>query len=235
MHNQPWALLEQRAKKGLVYDHFHANPEKYRLHLVELDLDVRQVTPWEEKVQGVDEQLTEVYGVLPESGNRIFVAVVIDWPPDMPVGNVWGKARIAGYFFKMQGYEPGGARPNARALTAPLIIGRIQWQPAVLPPVQSSDWTWMIVGGAAVIAAAVGVAFLTMRRKQSWVTPPMTISRNPDTPTLEDWLDGRGHGGEVLLGNNFAGNGESSNGESNHRGTGQGDPPVPPGDFGRMQ
>ena len=119
VHNQPWALLEKRAKKGLVFDRFNANPNKYRLQVVELDLTVRKVTPCEEKIEGLPDQLTEVCGVMPESGNRIFVAVVIDWPPNAPTGLIWGKAKIAGYFFKLQGYEPGGARPNARPLSAP--------------------------------------------------------------------------------------------------------------------
>ena len=152
--NQPWALLEKRAKKNLPFNYFRADPEGVRLQLVELNLEVRLVQKIE-KVKGIDEQLYEIWGATPESGNRLYDVIVIDQPPNMPVGEVSASAKVVGYFFHIQAYEERGAKPSAKPLYAPLVIGRIHWQAA--PPASSG-----LTGLGLVLVVATGVVVVVV-------------------------------------------------------------------------
>ena len=234
-HNQPLALMRQRARKDLIFDNFVSRPEKYRGQLVELDLNVRLVRKCDVKGPG-GEQLSEVWGYTEESGNHLYAVTVIDLPKEMPVGTrVYETAKVVGYFLKVQGYEPGGAKPNARPLNAPLLIGRILWEPKVIPQVQSSDWTGAILGGVAVVLLASVLGYFMMGRNKQPLSSLPPIARNPDTPTLDEWLDRQDDAPEVILGNNFSGNGDSIKGRSNHHETGEQRPPLFPGDFDSTQ
>ena len=190
VHNQPWAVMEKRAKKGVIYDQLVAEPEKYRFAIVEWDLDVRLIRDWSDLTGPGGERLYEVWGMRSDSGNRLYDAMVIDLPKEMRVGKVWEKAKVVGYFFKVQAYEPGGAKPNARPLAAPLLIGRIKWEPTVIPPVSSSDWTWGLVAVAVLVVVAAVLGFAMMGRDRQVALAPLALSRNPDTPSLEEWLGG---------------------------------------------
>jgi hypothetical protein len=215
--NQPLELLRKRAKKDVIYDQFIADPEEMRFQLVQLDLNVRLVRKCD--ILGPNgEELSELWGYTDESGDHLYDAVVLDRPKDIPLGKVFEKAKVFGYFFKLQGYEPGGAKPNARPLIAPLIIGRVFWQPAVVPKVETTDWT----GGLIALAVVVGVGvvwYFIMGRKSTTLIPASTVSSNPDAPTLDEWLgeqnDGDAH--DIILGNSSSRNGESNNGESIHK------------------
>jgi hypothetical protein len=226
--NQPWDLLEKRAKKQWgkripTYDHFNSDPEKRRFQLVELDLDVRSVRPVD-KVKGIDQPLSEVWGITAESGDHLYDVVVVDRPAAMPTGDVFEGAKVVGYFFKMQGYVPRGGGPR---LTAPFLIGRIQWQPAsTLPTMQASDWKWGVGAVAVVLVIAVALGFATMRGKG--LRGGAALGRSPNTPALEAWLAGQDDAGETLSGNNFTASGDSNNGESNQEDPRHGVPPVSP-------
>ena len=232
VRNQPWEALEKRAKKNPIFDEFNANPAKHRFQLFELDLDVRLVRNLD-KVKTLDQPLSEVWGVTAESRDHLYDAVVVDLPAAMPTGDVFERAKVVGYFFKLQGYEPGNARPNARPLHAPLFIGRIQWRPAPIPAVQTSDWKWGLGAVAVIVVVALALGFATMRG--NGIRSGSSLKHSPNTPALEEWLEGQSSEEETLLGNNFSAGGDSSNGESNHKDTRHEDPPVPPGDFDRMQ
>ncbi len=231
--NQPWALLEKRAKKNATLDDFYSDPDKLRMQLVELNLDVQLVQRCE-KVPGIKDQLYEIWGSREGSGNRLYTAIVIDKPPDMPAGKVHLTAKVIGYFFKLQSYEPANAKPNAKPLSAPLVIGRIQWRAA--PPASSGlaglGLVLVLATGVVVVLVVLGAMF--MGRKRSLVASSLAVGRDPSSPTLEDWLERPTDPEGILLGNNFPGNGDSSNGESNHEGTGAGGPPTFPGDFGTI-
>ena len=227
----PWSCFAN-ARKDILFDQFLANPEKQRFKIVLLDLNVRLVRRCD--IKGPDgEVLHEVWGFSADSGDHLYDAVVIDLPKEMRVGErVFEKAKIVGYFFKLQGYEPAGARHNAPPLVAPLFVGRIIWQPPVIPAAQPSDWKWgaLWVVGIIVLAGAVGY-FLFQRGKPATMIRPVTISRNPDAPTLDEWLDGQEDSTESLQGNKFSGNSESNIGESNHTRAGDEEPPRFSGDF----
>ena len=235
VHNQPWAMLEKRAKKGVIYDQLVADPEKFRLAVVAWDLDVRLIREWSDLTGPGGERLYEVWGMRSDSGNRLYDAMVIDLPKEMHVGKVWEKAKVVGYFLKLQAYEPGDAKPNARPLLAPLLIGRMKWQPTVIPPVKSSDWTWGLVAVAALIVVAAVLGFAMMGRDRQVALAPLALSGNPDAPSLDEWLRGEGESEECPPGNKISENGDSKHGESNQYGAGGDNPPSSPGDFGRIE
>ncbi len=142
VRNQSFEQLDQRARSDLLFTQFHDQPDKYRGQLVALDLNVRRVLDAETKPQGV--ALYEVWGFTAESGDRLYVAMVVDLPPGMPIGPfVNEKARFAGYFLKLQGYLPPGAKPGQAPEKAPLLIGRLQWKPPT--PTENdnaTEWIW---------------------------------------------------------------------------------------------
>ena len=63
----------------------------------------------------------------------------------------------------------------------------------------------------------------------------MSGKPQPRYPRLDEWLGRRRSSGEVLLGNNFPGNGESTSGESKHTAARHGNPPALPGRFSTME
>src|SRR6185369_10391444 len=48
---------------------------------------------------------------------------------------------FAGYFLKDQGYHAAGAAPQDKPLAAPLLIGRIAWNPPPIP-IAAADGGW---------------------------------------------------------------------------------------------
>ncbi len=74
-----------------------------------------------------------------------------------------------------------------------------------------------------------------MGRKGQSCRSPLVLGRNPDAPTLAEWLDQQAKPEEALLGNSSPGNRDSSSGEFNNEGAGDGHRFAPPGDSGKMQ
>ena len=57
--------------------------------------------------------LHELWGATEESRGRLYDAIVLDYPAEMPDrGFVHEKVRFVGYFLKLQGYEPATAKPG---------------------------------------------------------------------------------------------------------------------------
>ena len=202
--------------------------------IVEWDLDVRLIREWNDLTGPGGERLYEVWGMRSDSGNRLYDAMVIDLPKELHVGKVWEKAKVVGYFLKLQGYEPGDAKPNARPLVAPLLIGRMKWEPTVIPPVKSSDWTWGLVAVAVLVVVAAVLGFATMGRDRQIAMAPLGLSRNPETPTLEEWL-GEQDESEYPPGNNSPEIAILRMGNQTDDGVGDDGPPSSPGDFGAIQ
>lgn len=186
---QPAEVLRKRARKDLLFTHFMQFPDKYRGKLVQLDLNVRRVVDMEENREGV--HLHEACGWTSESRAWLYWTAVVDYPKDMPVGpNVWERAIFVGYFFKLQGYHEGGAKPNAPPLKAPLFIGRLIWQPAPVKP-ESHDGPWLLLalGVFAVVVVGGQVAYMATRRRRRAVraVPGTSLGAEPKDD-LEQWL-----------------------------------------------
>jgi hypothetical protein len=187
VRHQPFALLAKRARRDLVFNDLYNTPDKYRGQLVALDLNVRRVLKYDFEGQRV----YEVWGWTTESKTWLYVAVVLDLPQGMPIGaDVYEKARLAGYFFKLQGYHEAGAKPHAKPLRTPLLLGRLEWEPTVEPVVQSSDWGWgLVLLGilAAVLVIRVGLLMVGKTRRKTAAATPVVKPLQP--PAADDWLE----------------------------------------------
>lgn len=142
--NQPLGLLRQRARKDVIYDQFIADPEAMRFKIVQLDLIVRQVIKCDIKTTaGAD--LYEIRGFTSEAGQMLYFGMVQDLPEGMPLGiQIREQAKLIGYFFKLQGYFSQVSKPNARPLRAPVVIGRLVWQPTAPTKDESTPaWVWV--------------------------------------------------------------------------------------------
>ncbi len=155
VESQSFAELEHRAANGLSYADLHDHPGRRRGQLVALDIDAVRA-----KDLGADNRLKvrlwEVFGTTDESRPWLYDLVVVDYPQGMPSGpDIRERAKFVGYFLKLQGYLPHDARPGQRPEKAPLLIGRLRWEPLVVP-VARTDRTleWAL---SAVLLAAIGL------------------------------------------------------------------------------
>ena len=162
--------LDKRASRGLVFNHFAQQPGKYRGKLVRLKLNVRRVLP-AEAVKGQPEgtpQLYEMWGVTEESQAWLYVIVTPDLPPGLEVGpRVNEQVIFNGYFLKLQGYEEAGAKPNAKPLYAPMLIGRVVLAKPLPPPnVTEHQTAWMLIAGGILGAGVLMVWFVVRARSR---------------------------------------------------------------------
>ena len=117
---------------------------------------------------------------------------MIDYPKDMPLGpSVREQVGFAGYFLKLQGYEPAESRPGDPPASAPLLIGRIERRPeAALRTDDSTEWAIGLTL-LAVAALAVGATFVYARLKSKTrpILSNVTISATGEAISIEEWLD----------------------------------------------
>ena len=190
--NQSFSRLYQRARKGLWYTHLYDDAEKRRGELVALDLEVLLASDAGKNDYGI--QLYEAWGTTDESRGRLYSLIVVDYPRGMPVGyDIRAKAKFAGYFLKLQGYEPGSAKPGQAPDKAPLLIGRLQWEPTAVatPPIDDTqEWIWGL-SVLAVIGVALGlrlVYYKWVRRKPA-ARPMIPDAATGEVIPIEAWLE----------------------------------------------
>ena len=186
--NQSFERLWRRAKKDLIYTNFYDSPDKYRGKLAALDVDVRQVLDAGKGRDGT--QLYELRGFTAHSWGRPYFLIVIDLPKGMPVGpSVHERVKFAGYFLKLQGYEPAEAKPGDPIQKGPLLIGRIEWKPPVAAPVEESrDWIWW-VALLAIVGLVLAVRFFYWKLKPRRPARPSAVSPEGEEFSIESWLD----------------------------------------------
>lgn len=194
--SQSFALLWARAKKNVPYTYLFDDAQRRRGALVAFDVEVRLVRDVGKNDAGVP--LHEAWATTQESGNHLYDFVVVDFPAKMPVGaGIREKARFAGYFLKVQGYEPAAAKPGQVPERSPLLIGRLDWQPtpAAPEPVVSRDSVWM-TAILAVLLLLWGLRFLFWKHKKtSTVKNTLTPPADGVIP-IEAWLEQCNHAPE---------------------------------------
>jgi hypothetical protein len=187
--SQTFARLWARAKKNLAYTYLYDDAQGHRGALVALDVEIRLVRDAGKNDAGVP--LFEASATTPQSGNHLYELIIVDFPAKMPVNAyIREKARFAGYFLKVQGYQSGIAKPGGPPERAPLLIGRLDWKPTAAPAatVVVQDWMW-VVAVLAILLAAWGARFVFWRREKP------TAGRNTLTPPadgvipVEAWLE----------------------------------------------
>jgi len=208
--SQSFARLSARAKKDLWYTDLYDQPKKHRGQLVALDLNVRRAKDAGKNRDGV--HLYEAWGTTGESRGRLYALIVVDYPKEMPVGYAIGeRARFAGYFLKLQGYESGAARPGDPLERAPLLIGRLDWRLIVAP---RTDNTWQWVAGTVLLALVVVVLLARfVRRKfaprRASTLPNVVTTSSGNTMSLEQWLEQSASKGDDFDGKRAAAEDES--------------------------
>jgi hypothetical protein len=196
VESQSFAELQRRAAKGLWYTDLHDHPDRHRGQIVALDLDVVRA-----QELGADNRLKvplwEVFGATDESRPWLYDLVVVDFPKGMPTGpSIRARARFVGYFLKAQGYLPHDARPGQPPEKAPLLIGRLRWEPLIVPQTdQSLEWALGAVLLAVVAGLLVGrLAWRARTGKQKRLgTATETIgTARPERQTnpVDAWLQG---------------------------------------------
>lgn len=204
--HQSFDAMLKRAKRKVLFNDLVQSPDRWRGKLVALDLIACRVLKYDEKPDDnpLYDNLHEVWGFTTESRNWLYEAVVVDPPKQLPTGpSVWEKVRVVGYFFKLQAYQPAGAKPNQPPLFAPVILGRLVWTKPVIPRVQSADYLWAGMVAALfglVMLAAVGTALV----RRSRPSKAQTVGIGTSGLTTDEWLE-RAVAGEAPLDDDSAG------------------------------
>jgi hypothetical protein len=157
VESQTYDQMKQRADRRVSFDDLMRSPDEFRGKLIHLNLTVNLVRECTDKSLS-PEPLYELWGPTDKSGTWLYCVISPDVPAGIPVGEkIDESVKVEGYFFKLQGYLPGGAKPHDSPLKAPFVIGRAKW-PAV-PGTKSvaTDNRWLYY--AAAIFVLVGFFF----------------------------------------------------------------------------
>jgi hypothetical protein len=185
---QSTAELAARNPRRVTFQELRQYPDKYRGQLVMLELKIVQAFGNDEMAANNPAGVTKLYELwgFPTTGRGWLYDVIT---PDLPAGFPEGAGiketvRVYGYFFKLQGYQPQGAKPYARPQIAPLVIGRVESVPRVTTanPAEETLTYIVLAVGCAILACAILYWIVSARRKKSsralapadW---PTTISR----------------------------------------------------------
>jgi hypothetical protein len=191
VNEEPLAALVAADPPEASFQNFVLRPEKHRAELVQLELLVRRalkVEAPEGNSAGV-KTLYELWGWPANAHGRMYTIVTPDLPPGFPIGTeVEETARVFGYFFKLQGYELGSAKPYAAPQVAPLLVGRLQWAPFVSPNAEfEPGMYYALVAMLLLLVAMISFWVWTGRRK-----PAQLALRNATLPATaggEDYVD----------------------------------------------
>jgi hypothetical protein len=194
VQNQSFDRLMERTRSDLLFTHFHDHPNKYRGQIVSLEMNVRRVLPPDDPN---DPPLHEVWGFTDESRDRLYVAMVVDYPKDMPVGpKVNEKAKFVGYFLKLQGYQAFGAKPNAVPDKSPLLIGRLEWiRPvAVVQPTDTTqEWIWGLpILGIIAVVFLLRLVYQRLTHRKQAVRHEAIDHATGEVIPIDAWLERAG-------------------------------------------
>jgi hypothetical protein len=190
--NQPASALRKRARTDVTFNDLMLAPDKYRGALVEIVLNARLVRDCRKDAPD-GSRLHEVWGFTSDSGAWLYDTIVVGLPKGFPVGaggQTEEQVRFVGYFFKLQGYHAGGAKPNDPPLSAPVLIGRLIWIQAVAPATAGGDYSWgwilLAVLGALIV---LQTAWLLLRPKHRKSAIRPLANLGPGAPTIDEWFD----------------------------------------------
>jgi len=200
--NQPFARLAARAMpKNPTWGAFVIDPQEFRQpgKLYNFVVHVHRALKFDTKlpIRNEDDphdpvQLYEIWGNTDESPSRLSYFLVYDPPARLPLGeDVHEDVRFAGYFFRVQAYEPAAAGLNAPPQLAPSFIGRIAWKPRAPGGIVSAaelPWFYVLVGGAMLILV-LWLGYLILSRRSRNVAYVATDLPPPPELTIENWLD----------------------------------------------
>lgn len=187
---EDFASLDSRAQAVTFHD-LIKNPARHRGEVIGVDLAIRRVLEYESS----GGKLYELWGWPVERNGWLYVVVTPQLPPGMAVGNsVEATVRVAGYFFKLQGYYPADAKPNSRLLVAPLLVGRAQLERRPLVARNESGWFFPLLLVAVIVSLTLTTitllrAFRARRRNQPAAVPIDRLGPRPVDDAIDDAKD----------------------------------------------
>ena len=170
------------------FNDLYSSASKHRSKLFTLTVNIRKITRYEtdDNPAGVEE-LFEVWGWSETSKAWLYVFVTPELPPglnaDTPVNQT---AKFSGYFFKLQGYQPGAAKPNAKPELAPLLIGKFELtKPSQRAAANLTTPVEMIVGAIILLVGVTAIllrifVFRAKKPKLSRVAPQSNFDMFPE-------------------------------------------------------
>jgi hypothetical protein len=186
----PFSELLKAANSKVRFNDLYSTPANQRSKLITLTVNIRKINRYEtEENPAGAQELFEVWGWSETSKAWLYVFVTPELPPgldaDTPVNQT---AKFAGYFFKLQGYQPGVAKPNAKPLKAPLLIGKFELAkptPRVAAKAPSAiEWIFgaiVLFLGLVVILLRIFV-FSAKKPKLSRAAPRVNLDIFPPVP-----------------------------------------------------
>jgi len=193
--HQSFAELKKGAEKDVPLDDLMRTPSNMRGKVIQVDLDVRQAIPFEDKSLG-DEKLYEIRGFSEDSGAWLYFAIVPELPAGMKIGaHVEERVRVEGYFLKLQGYLEAGAKPRAASLKAPLLIGRAKRLTSSDESAAPADNNWLYAAAACFVLLSFIVTLVQFiarrkaKRHQSQLEE-CKVQRSRDWPERDKPSDG---------------------------------------------
>ncbi len=162
--NATFETLFSQADSKVRFNELYSSASKNRSRLLSLTVNIRRVTRYETESNpaGVEE-LFEVWGWSETSKAWLYVFVTPELPAGLDANSpVNQTAKFAGYFYKLQGYHPGAAKPDAKPQLAPLLIGKFELtQPAKRTvDVRLAPIEW--IAGGVILVLGVLAIFLRM-------------------------------------------------------------------------
>jgi hypothetical protein len=163
------------------FNDLYSSASKNRSKLITLTVNIRKITRYDTEANPANvEELFEVWGWSETSKAWLYVFVTPELPPGLDANTpVNQTAKFAGYFFKLQGYQPGAAKPNAKPLLAPLLIGKFELTGATkrvaANPIAPAEWVFgaiiLVVG---VIAILLRIFVFSAKKPKLRRHPPTT-------------------------------------------------------------
>lgn len=177
--NASFEELQKSADSNVRFNELYSSAAKNRARLITMTVNIRRVTQYATEVNpaGVDE-LFEVWGWSETSKAWLYVFVTPELPPGLNANSpVNQTAKFAGYFYKLQGYHPGAAKPNSKPQIAPLLIGKFELTKptARVDAIRATRLEW--IAGAAIVL--IGVVAIMLRMFVFKVKTPKVTRRAP--------------------------------------------------------
>jgi hypothetical protein len=172
VQSQSLADLKARSFPEVSFHDLLNYPGKYRGKPVRVELLIHVVESKdvESRKKGVKpKKLYELWGRPTALNGWLYDVVTPELPPGFPQGrDVEVTTTVYGYFFKLQGYQPFDAKPDARPLLAPVIIGRVTPAAVVASPAPPSpavsNVVWLAVS-AIFVVMIIGWIVVSRRRR----------------------------------------------------------------------
>lgn len=218
--------LAAESRRDVLLTHLWERPGRYRGVPIHLDGTALRVLRYESKLSKAG-WLYEAWIETPDSGRFPYVCVFEDAPRGLPIGaNVSEHVVFNGYFFKIMKYE---AADVARG--APLLVGRIGWDPRQSAGAQASGsgstlkWTLGLLAFMFVVTLARWIVAMSRAMGRGGHSTARVASPTDeiDPAALEQWVRRAGDEGDEPA-RRLAGPGARTTGETEAGGPGASPP-----------